>query len=279
MAIFQKTSFGPIYPQANDVNPVGISHKVWVDLTAIAGEPTAPTLGGIPVRFVIEGPNAGASGVAYTDDAGRATFEYYGNEGMDRIWAYIDGDGDQVRDSNEPRSSNTALKFWVRHFVTGGGNIKDGKKVTWTFSGAVGVLPEGGAVGSFQIVDQSTKEVYSVDEFVVLSFYGSEAGSPTATHNTARFRGVGTRSSDGARVEVVIILEDNGEPGKDADKIAAEVARVGAGPNNVNVIPLIGNVYVPERYPPPPAPPTTPPPSELVTISGGNIQVHNMPNP
>lgn len=63
VAVYQEISFGAIY-QANSINPLGIPHTVWIDLTALPGEPTTPTLVGIPVTFVIDGVNAALSGVS-----------------------------------------------------------------------------------------------------------------------------------------------------------------------------------------------------------------------
>lgn len=201
-----------------------------------------------------------------TDGGGKATFEYQGNTaGRDIIWAYIDSNGNGVYDSGEPRSSNTANKWWVKNFVTGGGNFKGDKM---TFAGTVGVDPSGGAIGSFQITDHVSKETYNLDQFVVLIFSSESVGgttSPPASNNTARFRGRGTRGSDGAAVELVIMIQDNAEPGAGFDKIAVELIRVSGF---LDVSGLIGSVAVPEDAA-----------SVLywVTISGGNFQVHDLP--
>jgi len=269
MAVYQMIDFGNISYEGETINPVGISHTLWVDLAALPGpELTTPTLVGIPVQFVIQGVNSDASGVVYTNSAGKATFTYSGiNPGQDQIWAYIDGNNNGSYDSGEPRSSNNSTKWWVENFVTGGGNIKESKKVAWTFAGMVGVNPEGGAIGSFEIVDHINKISYHLDQFIVLSFYGGPAESPDATNNTARFRGIGTRS-DGAEVTIVIIIEDVAEPGAGADKIAVELVYIN---ENINLQGLIGSVDVPDLAPAPP------PLQQLVTITGGNFQVHNIP--
>lgn len=177
-------------------------------------------------------------------------------------------DADYVFSSGRDNLPWALQNGWRANFVTGGGNIKVDKDVTWTFSGTVSVLPEGGLVGNAEIVDHANNVTYSLNQFVVLVFSGPQAESPQANRDTARFRGKGTRSSDGAGVEVVIIMQDNGEPGAGVDKIAAEVARVNG---LANVIPLIGRVYVPETGLPLPLPPP-----ELVVISGGNFQIHGI---
>jgi hypothetical protein len=270
LAVYQKIDFGQILTEDSNINPVGINHKVWVDLTALPGpEPVLPTLAGIPVTFVIDGVNAG-SVVKTTDDSGKATFEYTGNNaGRDLIGAFIDSNKNGTLDSGELQASTVFNKWWVENFVTGGGNIKVGKQVAWTFSGMVGVDPSGGAIGNFQITDHVSKETYNLNQFGVLTFFRMPEGasSPEASNNTARFRGIGTRTSDGKTVEFVIMIQDNAEPGKDADKIAAELIRVGG---ELQVNGLIGSVNVPEDA------------STVLTwmtISGGNFQMHNLPSP
>jgi hypothetical protein len=270
MAVYQQISFGQILTEESNINPVGINHEVWVDLTAMPGpEPVSPTLAGIPVTFVVDGVNP-CSAVSPTDDSGKATFEYTGNNaGRDLIGAFIDSNNNGTLDSGELQASTVFNKWWVENFVTGGGNIKVDKKVAWTFSGMVGVDPSGGAIGNFQITDHVSKETYNLDQFGVLTFFRMPEGasSPEASNNTARFRGIGTRTSDGKTVEFVIMIQDNAEPGKDADKIAAELIRVGG---ELQVNGLIGSVNVPEDA------------STVltwVTISGGNFQVHNLPSP
>lgn len=257
----QIVSLKPINPTQPDVNPVGIEHTVWVNI----GIPVA----GVKVMFRIDGANSASSGFAITDATGQATFTYTGdNDGQDNIWAYLDSNGNGYYDDGEPRSPNTTIKSWVENFFTGGGNIKDGKKVIWTFAGTAGVLPEGGVVGNFEIVNHTTKVSYHLDQFAMLSFYGDETGSPPASHNTARFRASGT-GSDGSTVNLVVIIEDADEPGKGKDKIAVvEMVSTPPPPAPPVTEPWIGQIFFTPT--PPPPPPT------LVTISGGNFQVHNV---
>jgi hypothetical protein len=265
-AIYQQIfNLGNINYEGPNINPVGIEHKVWVDLGTLPVV-LPPKISGIPVTFKINGANSGLADTVDTDSNGIAKFTYTGvNEGRDTIWAFIDSNNNGQWDTGEPRSLNSTDKWWVAHFVTGGGNIKEGKKVTWTFSGIVGVNPGGGATGSFEINDNSHKISYKLDQFIVLTFSGDPTESPNASMNYARFRGIGTRS-DGANVVMVIIIQDNSEPGAGHDKIAIELVSVDGV---VNPQGLIGSVDVPDL---PPLPPL-----QLKTISGGNFQVHDLP--
>ena len=254
VAIYQRISnLGTIYPLA-DINPVGITHTVWVNIGV--------AVPGIEVVFKIDGVNSAASGFAYTDPTGKAAFTYTGtNGGMDNIFAYIDSSGNGNWETGEPRSTNTALKSWVENFVTGGGNIKEDKKVVWTLSGTVRVLPEGGAVGEFSLVNHDTKTTYYLDNFITLTFSEEEAQSPPAIHKRVRFRADGTRS-DGAIITMFVVIRDNDEPG--TDEIAVELVSVDG-----NVIPApgpIGSVNVREK------PGST---LQVVELSGGNFQIHD----
>jgi hypothetical protein len=250
-----------INPLTPSVNLVGEEHTVWVN-TGIAAA-------GIPVGFVISGPNAGSSGFASTDATGIATFKYTGTgDGTDNIWAYIDvnndKDYDQTGSPPDIRTNNTSVKSWVVNFLTGGGNLKVGKKVAWTFSGNLYALPEGGAAGHFTIVNHITRVTYLLDQIMVLFFYGNETQSPPASHNTVRFRATGT-GNDGSLVTLVIIIEDADEPGAGSDRIAVEKIIV-APPYPQVADSWIGHI---------PFPPETGDP-QLVTISGGNFQIHNV---
>ncbi len=104
-AVYQRIDFGPISPQTPVVSPVRASHTLSVDLTALPGpEPPSPPFTGIPISFLITGPNSSSSGIASTDSIGRAAFTYTGNHvGVDHIFAYIDGNQNGSWDSGEPR--------------------------------------------------------------------------------------------------------------------------------------------------------------------------------
>lgn len=266
-ALYQQISFGPLSPQTPEFNQVGTNHTLSIDLTALPGpEPTTPTLAGIPISFTINGPNTAASGAVVTDAFGRATFTYTGNnDGIDNIYAFIDGNNDGVWEAGEPRSTNDSIKSWIENFVTAGGNIKNGNKVTWTFGGAVGILGNK-IVGDFELIDHINKVAYHSNEFSALNFQGPPTNSPAASHNTAYFTGDFTNNRDASTISLVIWLGDAGEPGTKVDSISVKTG-VGGVPGAI----WIGTLN-PDWTPPPPANPYALP----VIINGGNIQVHNI---
>jgi hypothetical protein len=265
-----------IYPLRPDVNPVGIEHTVWVNISM--------PIEGVEVMFNIDGANSGASGRAYTDNLGTAAFTYTGiNPGMDVIFAYIDKNGNgewDYMDTNEnnqldpdephePRTVNTTSKNWVENFVTGGGNYKDDNDVTWEFQfiDKLMVLPEGGAAGHFQIIRHGDEALtYNIDQIEMLSFTGGETGSPPASNNTVRLRGTGT-GSDGSEVMLLVVIED---VDKGKDKIAIVEVTGPPPPAPPVTIPWIGDI--PTGTPPLPSP-------TLETIRGGSFQIHDVKAP
>jgi len=234
--------------------------------------------------FNIRGANSEASDCAYTDATGRATFTYSGTyAGIDTIFAYIDVDNDGnwfyddlnengVYDTDEPcepRTANVAVKSWVENYITGAGIMKnENDEVIWKFNfrPKLGVSPEGGVVGQFQIIKYDGADVvtYNMNQFEMLGFYGGETTSSEASNNTTRFRGTGI-GSDGSNVHLLVIIED-ADVGK--DKIAiAELVATFPPPIPPDVEPWIG--YIPTG-------PSPQDPPELVLIDGGNFQIHNM---
>lgn len=265
-----------IYPLRPDVNPVGIEHTVWVNISM----PVA----GVKIMFNIDGANSGASGYAYTDSMGTASYTYTGlNPGTDVIWAYIDsnsngqfdyidinGDGDfDEGEPREPRTINNTNKSWINNFLTGGGNYKDSNNVVWEFQFVekLEVLPEGGATGHFRIIHDDGTEVviYDIDKIEMLYFMGGPTSSPPAAKNIVRFRGTGT-GSDGSDVMLLVVIED---VDKGKDKIAIVEVTGPPPPAPPVIIPWIGDIT------------TTPPlnPPTFVTISGGSFQVHDVKSP
>jgi hypothetical protein len=261
----QITSLGPIYPVSPplEFNRVGTTHTVWVNI-GIAVE-------GIKVGFEIFGANPLASGFEYTDETGKAIFTYTGdNDGLDAIRAYIDSNNSGYYDTGEPSSTLTG-KGWVENFLTGGGNIKVGKKVVWTFDGNIGVLPDGGLAGQFDITNHDTGVTYYLDQFSTFWFEGGVTQSPKASNSIVRFLGSGT-GSDGSTITLTVIIEDVAEPGAKKDRIAVvEMVYNSPPPTPPIIIPWIGDI------PFPPYPPPIPPPQPtLIPISGGNFQIHNI---
>ena len=118
--------------------------------------------------------------------------------------------------------SDSVTYYVLENFVTGGGNIKDGKKVVLTFAGTVGVIEDVFTVGQFQIVDHGLfydgkgAESWHCNNFTSLKFMGEEAESPEASHNTAIFEGAFTSNRGGTEMVRLRII-DNGEPGAGND--------------------------------------------------------------
>jgi hypothetical protein len=214
-----------------DFNPVGTHHTVTATVTIGETEP-AP---GVWVDFNVTGVNGGNTGSVLTDHNGQAQFTYTGsNAGEDIIKAEID-------EAPYAYVFDEVTKYWLKNFVTGGGNIKDGKKVAWTFAGTVGNL-EDDSVGQFQIVDHTNKIAYHCNNnFSYLVFSGDEAQSPMASHNTAKFTG-NFIGNDGSEPVVTVTIKDIGEAGAGVDGITLE-----------------GDLTFTE-----------------IVISGGNFQVHNI---
>jgi len=107
------------------------------------------------------------------------------------------------------------------NFVTGGGNIKDGKKVLWTFGGIVGVMPDGAMVGQFQIVDHANKVAYHTTEITALAFSGGPATTPEANNSIATFTAT-FRGNDGSTKTVTVTIKDLGEAAPKIDTIKLE---------------------------------------------------------
>ena len=117
---------------------------------------------------------------------------------------------------------SAANKMESESFVTGGGSLKDGNKVAWTFAGNVGLAEDDSVVGQFQINDHMSKETWHCHgDFALLDFYGEEITGPTgpsALHNTAIFIGEFT-SNRGETKILQVTIEDVNEPGRGYDTI------------------------------------------------------------
>jgi hypothetical protein len=87
--------------------PVGTSHLVGISAIGPTGQP----LGNKTVRYTITGPHA-ATGTLTTSDAGQATHTWLGTTaGQDVFSAYVDLNGNGIREANEPQGSATV--DWV----------------------------------------------------------------------------------------------------------------------------------------------------------------------
>jgi len=91
---------------------VGDRHTVHAGALNNAGQP----YNGVPVRFSVAGANP-KGGTVNTDAAGRASFGYVGgNPGADKVTAFLDFNGDGVRNGVEPQANATTL--WVAAAAT-----------------------------------------------------------------------------------------------------------------------------------------------------------------
>ena len=198
-------------------NFVGRDHHV--EATVTYGTEPIDYPEGVPV-ILRAGSSTVASGV--TDANGKVTLTYtHPDQAQHDLTVCLYFIDDDACDSDVV--SNTLVKRWVENFVTGGGHFKDGGgrgkggKSTWSASGNVGVF-EGVVVGNFQIRDHGNKNSCHFDTFQHLEFYGDEADSPTASHNTAEFTASGW-CKNGDMPDITVIIMDNGEPGKGVDMI------------------------------------------------------------
>lgn len=216
-------------------NPVGGEHCVTAQVD--------PPVAGAKVFFEVSGANT-ASG-SRTTVAGGTTpeFCYDGdNPGIDTILAYLEVDGDAGYDGDDDIGIEVT-KYWLEHFVTGGGNITEGKgknaqKITW--GGNIGFALEGDPVGQFNVVFHNVGDIGSWDDTELDKghFHSTEITSlifdriscsacgdcvpepdpPDAYYNKADFSANGLFNGDtGWRIRVR--LTDFGEPGKGNDEI------------------------------------------------------------
>lgn len=108
----------------------------------------------------------------------------------------------------------------LENFVKGGGKI-GARKATWTFGGNVGLAPDGGIFGQFQINDHVNKVAYHSTEITALAFSGDPATTPDASHNTAVFTAT-FRGNDGSTKTVTVTIKDLGEKAPKMDTIKLE---------------------------------------------------------
>ena len=206
-------------------------------------------------------PNFGTTALAATNAAGVASFTYSdtGGAGIDTISLCADTDLVAAPDEasyagcangSDDTTSPNALKYWLANFVTGGGTVAGPNGTFWTFGGMVGPNPAGpGIVGEWEEVFHpggGKARSCHWDSFSFLNFTGPPTTSPPSTHNTAEFITNAGMCNDGTSPLVDVTEVDNAEPGKGADTLKV----IGGG--NLQISPA-------------------------KTLSGGNIQVHNVP--
>ena len=204
---FYVGSLGDLTP-TSDYNPVGTDHTVSVSIGV--------EVAGVEVWFDIDGPNSSESDSTTTDEFGVATFTYTGgNLGTDTITAYIDLDANGL-DDGDPISTNTATKYWLEHYVTGGGIIVEGRGKTAakiTFGGNVGFDLAGNEAGQWQCNfhnvdnDDVDKGRFHTTEITDIGFFYEsrlpDASPPDADYNYAHFNADGTfNGEDGWWVRV-----------------------------------------------------------------------------
>ena len=92
----------------------------------------------------------------------------------------------------------------MKGYVSGGGNIKDGKgKPTWTFGGNAGTVPGVGLVGQLQVVDHVNK----------IACHYNKINSLVVVAGTATVNATG-KCNDKSISTTTLTYVDNGEPGK-----------------------------------------------------------------
>ncbi len=199
LADYGNFSVGSLTPEVG-YNPVGSEHAV----TAMID----PALSYIPVLFDIDGPNSSESDTVSTDGTGVASLTYTGaNPGTDTITACVDVNDDGS--CSGETSAVSATKYWLKYYFTGGGNVKDGKTLKWTFGGNVGWDENGLPVGQFQIVDHVNKVVCHFNSISSLAFPESD---------TALFIASGKCNQEPVE-NMTFTVEDNAEPGAGVDEI------------------------------------------------------------
>lgn len=234
-------------------NPVNTPHTMSVTVT--------PHVAGIPVVFVITGSPLVQSPVRLTNASGVATLTYVNPiAGMQRIYAFIDVNGNGFYDVGEPCSTNLATKYWLENYLTGGGQLKSESTSLWGFSGTVGVDAVEGIVGSFHITNFATKTTYKSTGFTYLNFWEGEATTPPATHRLTCFTGAYRNNRNLDIITLTVYIRDNyieGEGEKGIDHIAIQVGeRFGTGAMWIGT--NVSSAITP------------------VEVTNGNFQIHNI---
>jgi hypothetical protein len=157
--------------------------------------------------------------LVYVDGSGFYVFSHWKVGEVDKTPGQLTVTFDVTEDTTA-----TAVYAAATNFVTGGGNIKSGKKITWTFGGNVGFDEVDGIVGQFEIVDHTGKGAVSWhchNDFSSLVFSGPPIvgpPGPSARHSIATFTGTFT-SNKGDTATLTVEITDVYEPGQDNDTI------------------------------------------------------------
>jgi len=195
-----------------------ITATVTIDRTDDGEEP-AP---GVLVDFAVSGVNDDTDS-DYTDSNGEAEFTYTGDggAGIDTVTVSIDQDCYQYVDVD-------VEKYWLEHFVTGGGMILEGRGKTAakiTFGGNVGFDLAGDEVGQWNInfhnvnvnpLDKGHFHTTEITEIVFVDISdGPDPSPPDADYNYAHFVATGKFNGEDGW-EVKVNMTDFGE-GKNAE--------------------------------------------------------------
>ena len=193
-------------------NTVGTTHTVTATVTDASGNPVPD----VTVRFEVTGA-VNASGSCTTDAFGQCTFTYQGPDlpGEDTITAFADGDDDGTQDPGEP--SGQATKTWVLPASTAGCKVSNGGRITATngdkatFGGNAKVSKKDAVKGQQQYQDHGPGQRMKVHSIDIDALVCNEEGTQADIFGTATIDKAGPH---GFRITV----EDNGEPGRGADR-------------------------------------------------------------
>ena len=116
---------------ASAVNPVGTQHSVTATVTDAAGQPIPNVI----VNFSVEGVSPSFANTCVTNSNGVCAFIYQGSElpGEDLITAWVDANGNTIRDSTDP--AGTATKTFILPVSTPGQTSGGGMLTNLTGTG------------------------------------------------------------------------------------------------------------------------------------------------
>ncbi len=231
----------------------------------------SPAVPGVKVNFeVLPGsPNSGKNAGISTDSYGVARWTYTDSgtkEGMDNVRVWIHREWSGSFDASKDVSAEVR-QFWLKEFVTASGNIIEGDRVRWTFTGNVGVIGstagvfDSNIVGEFELVDHVRKVTYRAETFRPNNnFFRENIQSSQTGARAVNFGGFFTNDRDDRRLMVVIWM---------IDAAGADMISVRADPSGVP-----GNIWIGTLIPDWTAGLTQTQYILQVPISSGNIQIN-----
>ena len=210
-----------------DINQPGTNQTITANIT--------PAVPGVKVHFeTLPGSvNYGQSAIISTNNKGVAVWNYTDkniHEGIDNIRVWIDrdwsGSFEELVDT-----SVIVKRVWLDNFVTASGNFMDGNRITWTFSGSIGMLGRD-MLGEFEIVDHIHQTIYHStsfnpsNNFMPSNSQWLPGGSLPDNAKIASFGGTYTNNLNASIIDISIWVVDAGEPGANLDRISM---RTGTG--------------------------------------------------